>query len=131
MPLMRIRLTVAILGALTILASPALATAHASASKLLRVQPGSPLALVQSNPEVPLHFITSAGQAIRIAERSPTLQALHRRVHPLEVFPYVWRTVHPYWYVVFMHRGKIVADANVSPTGKLTGVWTGPQAWAP
>lgn len=128
---MRIRLTVALIGAVTILASPALAAAHVPASKLLRVQPGSPMALVESNSTIPLHFTSSAGQAIRVAETSPTLQALHRRVHPLDVFPYVWRSEHPYWYVVFMHRGKIVADANVSPQGKLTGVWTGRQAWAP
>jgi hypothetical protein len=131
MPLMRIRLTVALLGLAAALATPAVAAAHTPASKLLRVQPGSPLALVQSNSTVPLHFTSSAGQAIRVAESSPTLQALHRRVHPLQVFPYVWRAEHPYWYVVFMHRGTIVADANVSPGGELTGVWTGKQAWAP
>jgi Glycosyltransferase family 87 len=131
MPLMRIRLTVALLGVATILACPAIAAANVPPGKLLRVRPGSPLALVQSNNTVPLHFQTSAAQAIRIAERSPTLRALHRRVHPLDVFPYVWRAEHPYWYVVFLHHGKIVADANVSPSGQLTGVWTGQQAWAP
>jgi hypothetical protein len=128
---MRIRLTVALLGVAAILASPALALANVPASRLLRVQQGSPLALVQSNSTVPLHFTSSAGQAIRVAESSPTLQALHRRVHPLQAFPYVWRAEHPYWYVVFIHHGKIVADADVTPRGTLTGVWTGQQAWAP
>jgi hypothetical protein len=73
MPLMRIRLTVALLGLAAALATPAVAAAHTPASKLLRVQPGSPLALVQSNSTVPLHFTSSAGQAIRVAETSPTL----------------------------------------------------------
>jgi hypothetical protein len=128
---MQIRLTVALLAGATILVTPSLAAGAAPASKLLRVQPGSPMALVQSNSTVPLHFSVSAGQAIKIAESSPTLRALHQRVHPLNVFPYVWRSEHPYWYVVFIHHGKIVADANVSPQGKLTGAWTGQQAWAP
>jgi hypothetical protein len=128
---MRIRLTVALLAVVGIMASPAVAAARVPASKLLRVQPGSPLAMVSSNSAVPLGFSISAGQAIRVAESSPTLQALHRRVHPLEVFPYVWRTTHPYWYVELLHRDRIVADATVSPSGKLTGVWTGQQALAP
>jgi hypothetical protein len=95
MPLMRIRLTVALLAITTVLATPTLAVANVPASKLLRVQPGSPMALVQSNSTVPLHFTVSAGQAINIAESSPTLKALHQRVHPLNVFPYVWRSEHP------------------------------------
>src|SRR5690242_12680182 len=107
MPLMRIRpIVVALLGAVSMLATPALAAADVPASKLLRVQQGSPMALVSSNSTIPLHFTISAGQAIRVAESSPTLQALHSRVHPLDVFPYVWRSEHPYWYVVFLHRGK-------------------------
>jgi hypothetical protein len=89
------------------------------------------MAMVQSNSEVPLHFSTSAGQAIKVAEHSPTLLALHRQVHPLDVVPYVWRSDSPYWYIVFTYRGKIAGDAAVSPSGKLMGAWTGPQAWAP
>jgi hypothetical protein len=128
---MRPRLIVALLGVVIALASPAGAQAAFPVSKLLFVEQGSPMALVQSNATVPLHFTVSAGQAIRIAETSRVLRALHQRMHPLRVVPYVWRSMHPYWYVIFTYRGKIVADADVSSTGQLNGVWTGPQALAP
>jgi hypothetical protein len=129
---MRIRLIVALLGVAIALTAPAAATAACGhVSRLLYTQQGSAMATVRSNCTVPLHFSTSAGQAIRIAETSGTLQALHRQVHPLQVVPYVWRAQHPYWYVVFLYHGKIEGDAAVSPSGKLTGAWTGPQAWAP
>jgi hypothetical protein len=52
-------------------------------------------------------------------------------MHPLEIIPYVWRSEQPYWYVVFWYHGKIVADADVSRSGKLMGAWTGYQALAP
>src|ERR1700731_4524794 len=131
MPLMRIRLTVALFAVATALASPAIAAARVDPTKALLVTQGSSMALVESNSEVPLHFSSSAGQAIEVAESSPTLQALHRQMHPLRVLPYVWRAIHPYWYVVFTYRGKIVGDAAVSPAGKLIGAWTGAQALAP
>jgi hypothetical protein len=126
---MRIRLTVALLGLVAALAGPPVAAAH-SGKPILLVQQGSALAMVVSNSEVPLHFSTSAGQAIRIAESSPTLRALHRRLHPLRVVPFVQRAIHPYWYVVFAYHGKIVGDAAITTSGKLTGAWTGPQARA-
>jgi hypothetical protein len=89
------------------------------------------MAQVQSLSTVPLHFTASARQAIAAAEHSPALIALHRRMHPLNIIPYVWRSEDPFWYVVFWYRGKIVADADVSRSGKLTGAWTGYQALAP
>jgi hypothetical protein len=100
-------------------------------SKILFLQQGSALAEVESMDSVPLGWGSSARQAITAAEHNGTLIALHRRQHPLRVLPFVWRAQHPYWYVEFFYRGKIVADADVSPAGKVTGVWTGPQAWAP
>jgi hypothetical protein len=118
------------------LAAPAFASASASAtnklpvSKLLFVAQGSPMASPQSMSTVPLHFTVSAGQAAAIAERSPTLIALHHRLHPLQVFPVVWLGSDPYWYVMFEYHGKLVGDANVSRTGTLMGAWTGPQAIA-
>ncbi|HZU77408.1 MAG TPA: glycosyltransferase family 87 protein, partial [Dehalococcoidia bacterium] len=100
------------------------------ANELMLVQQGSSMAEVLSLASVPLGFHASAGQALRAAEHTPTMQALHRRVHPLQYFTYVWRAQHPYWYVIFQYRGRIVASANVSPDGKVTGVWTGVQAMA-
>lgn len=128
---MRVRLLVLLLAAAAALAAPATAFGSSPASKVLLIVEGSPMAQVQSISTVPLHFSSSARQAIAAAEHSPKLRALHRRMHPLDVVPYVWRSGHPYWYVVFWYRNKIAADANVSPSGKLTGSWTGFQALAP
>jgi len=88
------------------------------------------MAEVLSIYSVPIGFHSSAGQAIKAAERTRTMQALHRRVHPLQFIPYVWRSQHPYWYVIFEYHNRIVASANVSEAGKVMGVWTGVQAMA-
>jgi hypothetical protein len=128
---MRIRLTVVLLGVALALASPAAASACGPTSRLLYIRQGSAMAAVQSNCTIPLDFKISAGQAIKVAETSPTLRSLHRTLRPLHVVPYVWRGTSPYWYVVFTYRGKIVGDAAVSPAGRLTGAWTGAQARAP
>ncbi len=128
---MAARLTTLLLTASVALAAPTAANAGVPATKLLFVQQGSAMALVASPNTVPLHFHASAHQAVVAAEHSKTMQAFHRRVHPLGVYPYVWRSTNPFWYVIFTFRGKIVAAANVSRAGKVTGVWTGPQATAP
>ena len=88
------------------------------------------MAAVFSLQSVPLGFHTSAEHAVKAAERTRTMQMLHRRMHPLQVTPDVWRSQHPYWYVIFQYHGKIVASANVSPDGRVMGVWTGLQAMA-
>ncbi len=114
------------------LGSPALAAAAAPpASRLLLIYQGTPMARVLSNSSVPEHFSSSAEQAMKVAEGNSAIQSVHRRMHPLRVTPFVWRSVHPYWYVVFTYHGLIVADAAISPAGKLIGAWTGPEARAP
>jgi hypothetical protein len=141
---MRLRLITVLITALAVLVAPALASANASApstpklvngipiNKALYIQQGSPMAEVDSMSSIPVGFSVTAGQAIAAAEHTPVMQALHRRIHPLHVYPYVWRATHPYWYVVFTHGAdlKIAAVANVSTKGKVTGVWTGRQAGA-
>ncbi|MDQ6777688.1 MAG: glycosyltransferase 87 family protein, partial [Actinomycetota bacterium] len=101
------------------------------ASSVLVIRQGTALAEVTSMSSVPEHFSSTATQALVAAEHTPTLQSLHRRMHPLRVVPYVWRGQHPFWYVEFTYQGKLVADVNVSPGAKVTGVWTGAQATAP
>ena len=103
---------------------------NAAQNRLLIVQQGSSMAEVLSAYSVPLGFHSSAGQALHAAEQTPAMQALHRRIHPLQYFTYVVRSQHPDWYVIFQHHGRIVASANVSRDGKVTGVWTGAQATA-
>jgi hypothetical protein len=124
------RLTTLLLTAVVVLAAPAVASA-ATASAPLVVQQGTALAEVTSLSSVPMHFSSTAAEALAAAEHAPTLLSLHHRLHPLQVVPYVWRGQHPYWYVQFTYKGKIVADVDVSPAGKVTGVWTGAQAYAP
>ena len=128
---MRSRLAVLLIVGAASFALPAAALAGVQRNKVLRTHQGSALAEVQSMSSVPLGWHSSAGQAVAALERTPTLVALHRRMHPLHVYPYVWRSEHPYWYVMFLYRGKIVASANVSPAGRVDGVWTGAQAAAP
>jgi Glycosyltransferase family 87 len=133
------RLTALLIILAAVLAAPAAATASPASgnaiplSRALYIQQGSSMAEVQSMSSVPLGFTASAGRAVLAAEHARTMQQLHRRIHPLRVWPYVWRAVHPYWYVVFTYgKGlKIVATANVSPRGKVLGVWTGRQAAVP
>lgn len=135
MPVRRITLLLAVAVSL---AAPAAAAASTSNSKLadipltkqLYIRQGSPLAGVASWDSVPLGFHASAGQAVAAAERTSTLRALHRRVHPLKVFPFVYRSQHPYWYVLFEYRHQIVGSANVSQAGRVMGAWTGAQAAA-
>jgi hypothetical protein len=145
MDLMTSRLTTLLLAAALALAAPTAASAATAAqsgttanttttavpvSRALIVEQGSAAAGVTSLSTVPVGFSSSAREALSAAEHTRTLQSVHRREHPLAIVPYVWRADHPYWYVVFSYRGKIVAEVNVSPSGKVTGVWTGVQAWA-
>jgi hypothetical protein len=124
------RLTTVALTVAVALALPAAATA-APSTGLFLIQPGSPLAGVESASTVPRGFGSSARQAVAAAEQTQTMRSLHRRMHPLNVAPYVWRSTQPFWYIVFTYHGRIVADANVSRSGKVTGVWTGVEALAP
>ncbi|HWF49689.1 MAG TPA: glycosyltransferase family 87 protein [Solirubrobacteraceae bacterium] len=126
------RLTTLLLTAAVALAVPAAACAAAApAGAPLYIQQGTALAQVTSLSSVPMHFGSTAGQAIAAAERARTLRSLHRRLHPLQVVPYVWRGQHPFWYVEFLYRGKIVADVSVTSAGRVSGTWTGAQAYAP
>ena len=79
---------------------------------------------------VPRGFTTNAEQAIAIAKTSPKLQAFHRQVHPLQIQAWIWTANHLYWFIAFNHGGIVVAEVDVSPSGKILGVWVGPQARA-
>jgi hypothetical protein len=133
---MAARLTTLLIVAVASLGAPAAASASQSTgtgippAKLLYVQAGSPLAKVESLSSVPLGFTASAGQAVLAVQGTRTMGELLRRLHPLTVVPFVWRSTHPYWYVVFAYGKKLtlVATAHVSPSGKVVGIWTGRQA---
>jgi hypothetical protein len=76
----------------------------------------------------PPGIATTASQAMRAAEATETMKALHRREHPLTVVPRVWELRR--WMVDFYYRGELVAEAEVTGAGRVTGVFTGPVARA-
>jgi hypothetical protein len=76
----------------------------------------------------PPGFRTTALQAMRAAEATGTMQALHRREHPFTVVPLVFANQH--WMVDFYYQRRLVAEAQVTAAGRVTGVYTGPVAIA-
>jgi hypothetical protein len=73
----------------------------------------------------PPGFAISAGQALKIAETSPKMLAIHRVHHPLQWEVYLWVASH--YEVYFSFHGQIVGDVMVFPNGKLGPTYTGPQ----
>src|SRR5947209_5734927 len=90
-----------------------------------------PIETVKSAKLVPPGFSTNVNQAISLAEATPEMQALHRHEHPLQIKPALWVFNPSHWYIQFAYRGKTVAEVDVSPSGRVEGVWTGPEAVAP
>jgi hypothetical protein len=76
----------------------------------------------------PPGFSTTALQAMHAAEATRTMQALHRRQHPLTVVPLDFDGHR--WMVDFYYQGHLVAEAAVTSAGRVTGVYTGPLAFA-
>ncbi len=117
---------IAALALMLSMASPALAS---STSTVLPNGDGQePVSAVPYLGFTPPGFTTTAAQAQAIAEATSTMQSLHRRYHPLFVEPLVWKD--QYWAVNFAYGQKIVAEADLSRSGRVIKVWTGPQAEA-
>jgi hypothetical protein len=87
-----------------------------------------PLTSPRSMTAVPPGFTTDARQAIDAAEATRTMQALHRRDHPLNYTAQVYHGTE--WWVDFYFHGKRVSEVVVNSIGRVTRVWTGPQAIA-
>jgi Glycosyltransferase family 87 len=126
---MVVRVARVLLIAIMVTAVPSSAIAASGSNHLIAIQPG-PIATPFSLGTVPDGWSSSAGQAVAAAERNPVMRALHRRTHPLQIEPFIWRAKSPYWYVLFAYHGKVVAEVNVSRAGEVTSVWTGPLALA-
>jgi hypothetical protein len=92
---------------------------------------GLPIIPWHSNTLRPPGFSSNAEQAFAAAKTSPALQALHKRDHPLLLQAQLWLGKRHYWVIDFSFRGRIVASADVSPSGRLMNAWTGPLAIAP
>ena len=76
----------------------------------------------------PPHFSSNADEALVAAKSTSAMRALHRREHPLFLQVFMWGD--RYWLVDFSYHGKPVAEVDVSPTGRVTGIWTGPLMFA-
>jgi hypothetical protein len=132
---MRLRLLIVICGALlsfAAAASPAFAGSHSSLSSNsvlgAPTNDGLPEWRVRTLTVAPPGLRTTALQAMRAAEATPKMQALHRRQHPLTVIPLDFEGQH--WMVDFYYQRHLVAEAEVSSAGRVTGVYTGPVAIA-
>jgi hypothetical protein len=124
--------TAGILLALTIGAPAALAdSGHAQGSQAVLGAPtndGLPEWHINILTVAPPGFRTSALQAMHAAEATPTMQALHRHQHPLTVVPLDFEGQH--WMVDFYYQNHLVAEAEVTSGGRVSGVYTGPSAIA-
>jgi hypothetical protein len=65
---------------------------------------------------------------MKAAEATATMRAIHRHQHPLTVVPLMFAGQH--WNVDFYYQRRLLAEAEVSKTGRATGVFTGPIARA-
>jgi Glycosyltransferase family 87 len=89
---------------------------------------GLPIVAAKSMTVPPPHFSSDAEDAVKAAERSRTMDALHAREHPLRFEIDVWNDHN--WFVNFYYRDKLVAEAVETSRAKVTAVWTGPLASA-
>lgn len=125
----------------------------ATCATLLTLAVGAPVALAASHPAAPSGavqgaspgnglpetyvttltvrppgFSTTAAQAMAAAEATGTMRAIHHRQHPLTVVPLLFQGQR--WLVDFYHHRHLVAEAEVTAAGRVTGVYTGPVAEA-
>jgi hypothetical protein len=87
-----------------------------------------PIFEVRSETFLPPGFRVDAAQAIAASEHNRQMLAIHARQHPLRVLPLVW--LGREWLVDFYYHRQLVAQTNVSRSGRLTHVWIGPVARA-
>ena len=107
------------------LAIGGLAAAPATASAAPGPPPdvAAPLFSITNLNQVPAGFAISAKQAIKVAESSPKMQAIHRAHHPLRIDPILW--VRGHYEIQFFFHGKAIADQLVTAGGKLGPLYTG------
>ena len=81
-------------------------------------------------PDRVFHFHLDAIAALRVAEQSPAMASLHRRLHPLSYTVRIWigTSPAPHWAVNFTYRSRAEAEVDVSRFGRVTAVWSGPLA---
>jgi Glycosyltransferase family 87 len=106
------------------------AAAQASASAQPAAIPAGPttdvnLPLYIVGPgSTPPGFRIDSNQAALVARTSPTMQAIHRAHHPLNLR--VWVLLGAHYEVYFSFHGKLVGDVLVARGGRLGPTYTGP-----
>jgi hypothetical protein len=119
--LLRARLLVIVVLA-GVTASIAAAPASANQGAPLVTDVGPPIVPVAPSVKPP-GFAISAGQALRVAETSPKMLAIHRTEHPLRWGLFVWARQH--YEVYFFFHGELVGDVVVGRDGRLGPTYTG------
>src|SRR5947209_7149970 len=127
-----VRKSLAILGLVSVLALSITGVAEAaSTASSAPTSSRLPIVAVNAARFAPPGFSTDLSQAIALAKATPAMQALHAHEHPLRIKPALWVYSPRHWYIQFDYRGKTVAEVDVSSSGRVEGVWTGPAAVAP
>jgi hypothetical protein len=90
-----------------------------------------PIQAVNAARFEPPGFSIDLSQAVALAKATREMQALHAHEHPLQIKPALWVFSPRHWYIQFAFHGKTVAEVDVSASGRVEGVWTGPEAVAP
>jgi Glycosyltransferase family 87 len=123
-----VRYVIATVALLFALAIPPAALATSGSTSSAASSLAEPLTGIPNYGYTPPGFTSTGGQAVAAAEANPTMQALHRHMHPLYVKPLVWSGA--LWSVEFAYGPRIVAEVDETPNGHVTKVWTGPVAAA-
>jgi hypothetical protein len=90
---------------------------------------GLPIYFVKSEAWRPPGFSTTGLQAVQAAKTDSKMLAIHAREHPLQYSVNLW--LGRDWVLYFYYRHNLAAEVDVSKTGHVVGVWTGPEAAAP
>lgn len=123
-----VRKSLAIFGLVSVLALSVAGVADAAPTA---PSSQSPIQAVNAAAFKPPGFSLDLSQAIARAEATPEMQSLHAHEHPLQVRPALWVFNPRHWYIQFAYHGKIAAEVDVTSSGQVAGVWTGPEAIAP
>ena len=114
--------------ALCWIAAPAQAATRSHATRPPLADVEVPLFPVADLSVTPPGFRVSAQRALEVAKTSPTMLAIHRKHHPLQIR--VYALVRQHYEVYFFFGSKIVGDVLVGRDGRRGPTYTGPLTLA-
>ena len=118
---LRVCLAVALLGVLL-----GAVSAPAGAQNLRQASVAPPVQLPISGSERPPGFKTNARQAVAIADRTQAAKDARRRHRDLRAVAWIYGGFR--WEVNYYSRDRVLVEVDVSSTGRVNDVFTGPQA---